>query len=62
MKPKMKKPKDMPTHHDHVRAEIDKHHPGHPSGEASYNDLREEQELGEKPGPNTVINPANGLG
>lgn len=60
--PKKPMHKDVPTHEHHVRAEIDKVHPGHASGEVSYNDLAEEQMLGEKPNPNVVVNPANGLG
>ncbi len=60
MKISQDKPKKT-THVEHVRAEVEKASPGHQAGEASFNDLRQEQLLGEKPAPNVAINPANGL-
>ena len=52
------------THVDHVKAAILKVSPDHGAqhNPESFNDSKEQAQLGEKPGPDVMINPANGLG
>ena len=64
----MKLPEDVPkkggTHVDHVKAQVATVSPDHGAqhNPESFNDTKEQAMLGEKPAPNIVVNPANGLG
>jgi len=57
------KSKKGKSHVEHVKAEVLKVSPDHGvHNPESFNDTREQAMLGEKIGPNVVVNPANGLG